>query len=75
MAIQDIVFEADFAQSPEVMWRAIAPNEGLASWLMANDLREARVGEDGMRSAAGYVQDVDAFWKDRLGRLDKRLRE
>ena len=46
MTVEDIAFEADYPQPPDVVWRAIATREGLGSWLMENDLREARVGEE-----------------------------
>ena len=42
----DIAFEADYPQPPEVVWRAIATQEGLSSWLMENDLKQARAGEE-----------------------------
>jgi uncharacterized protein YndB with AHSA1/START domain len=44
--MDDIAFEADYPQPPEAVWRAIATREGLSSWLMENDLKEARVGEE-----------------------------
>src|SRR5581483_5990976 len=46
MAIEDIAFEADYPQPPEVVWRAIATHEGLSSWLMENDFQEAKVGAE-----------------------------
>jgi uncharacterized protein YndB with AHSA1/START domain len=42
----DIAFEADYPQSPEVVWRAIATHEGLSAWLMENDFTEPRVGAE-----------------------------
>lgn len=44
--MEDLQFQADYAEPPEVVWRAIATQQGLASWLMENDLREARTGEE-----------------------------
>lgn len=43
--ISDIVHEATYPQPPELVWRAIAAHDALESWLMKNDLREARTGE------------------------------
>ncbi|MFO0650698.1 MAG: SRPBCC domain-containing protein [Polyangiales bacterium] len=42
--IADIVYEATYAHPREAVWRALTTSELLAAWLMANDLREARVG-------------------------------
>ena len=43
--IPDIVHEATYPQPPEAVWRAIAAPDALESWLMRNDLREAKAGE------------------------------
>ncbi len=42
--IPDIVHEATYPDSPDVVWRAIATPEALGTWLMPNDFREATPG-------------------------------
>ncbi len=46
MPIEDIVHEATYPLPATAVWRAIATREGLASWLMENDLVEARPGAE-----------------------------
>ena len=41
----DIVHEATYPYPPADVWRAIVTPEALSSWLMQNDLKEAKVGE------------------------------
>jgi uncharacterized protein YndB with AHSA1/START domain len=43
--IPDIVHEATYPQAPEAVWRAVAAPDALETWLMKNDLREAKAGE------------------------------
>jgi uncharacterized protein YndB with AHSA1/START domain len=44
MPIEDIVHEATYSHPPDSVWNAIATKEGLESWLMETDFREAKVG-------------------------------
>lgn len=54
---EDIVFEADYAEPPEVVWRVIATKEGLDSWFMDNDFNRAEVGHE-----FRFTARPRAFW-------------
>ena len=75
MRVADIAAEFDVSRPAISKHLAVLKRAGLVTDRKQGRERHYAVAPHALRLAAGYAKDVDAFWRQGLAKLDRRLRE